>query len=354
MRCISCLFLLFVSFSIQAKPYAVTTQVTIRNGDWYPLPEREMKAAAVDSALAELTKGGLFSIVEKSTANKLGLEISLIGPAETARMTIRLDLKGQPSFVSTASISVHDMDYQGIYNAFEHIGMVAAQRLNDRTQALLIRPMSKPNKDQGNSSTPNDEALQAVYDDAQKLKRQNKYQKSRILFEQVAAASSEGSERLSALAKDELRYGLTIFEAKQSIVSMGNGDAIAISRSIRNAENLYRQILAENSNSLIRTQEAQAALDNLSVTRNALKNVLRAQTLMAANSVRMMLQEQYMMTGECPEQKDISRYISDMHTELTIKSVEKSVKGTNYSFTDDKTGNPFMLSCADQRVSVIN
>jgi len=317
-----------------------------------------MKAAAVDSALAELTRGGLFSIVEKNTMNKLVLEISLIGPAETAKMTIRLDLKGRPSYVSTASISVHDMDYQRIYNAFEHIGMVAAQRLNDKTQALLIKPMSKPvskpNKDPGNSSAPNDEALQAVYDDAQKLKRQYEYQKSRILLEQVAAASGEGSERLSALAKDELRYGLTIFEARQSIVSMGNGDAIAISRSIRNAENLYRQILAENSDSLVRTQEAQAALDNLSVTRNALKNVLRAQTMMAANSVRMMMQEQYMMSGECPDKKDISRYISDLHTELTVKSVEKSTKGTHYSFTDDKTGNPFMLSCAEQKISVIN
>jgi hypothetical protein len=353
-KCITCLFFLLLSLPVQAKPYTVTTQVTIRNGDWYPLPEEEMKAAAVDSALAELTRGGLFAIIEKGTTNKLDLEISLIGPAETAKMTIRLDLKGLPSYVSTASISVHDMDYQGIYNAFEHIGMVAAQRLNDKTQALLIQPMSKPNRDPGVSSGVNDKALQAVYDDAQKMKHQYQYQKSRILFEQVAAASGEGSERLSALARDELRYGLTIFEAKQSIVSMGNGDANAISRSIRNAENLYRQILAENSDSMLRTQEAQAALDNLSVTRNALKNVLRAQTLMAANNIRMMMQQQYMMTGECPDNEDISRYISDMRSELTIKSVEKSTKGTRYSFTDDKSGNPFMLSCADQRISVIN
>ena len=342
--------LLFIAASIQAKPFAVSTEVNIRNGDWYPLPEEDMKAAAVDTALAVLTKGGLFSIVAENELNKLRLEISLIGPAETAKLTIQVNLKDQPSFVSTASISVHDMDFQGIYNAFEHIGQVAAQRLNDKTEALVI----KPHKELNSSSAPNNKKLKAVYDKAQKLKRQYQYNKSRILFEQVAAATGEGNERLSALAKDELIYGLTVFEARQSMVSMGSGDPKKISSSIRNAENLYRQILAENSDNLMRTQEAQSALDNLSVSRNALKNVLRAQTLVAANSVRMIMQQEYMMVGECPDKKQTSNYASSMHTDVTIKSVKKMEKETLYAFTENKTGNSFTLSCADHRISVIN
>jgi len=51
----------------------------------------------------------------------------LIGQAETAKLTIYADLKDQATYVSTASIFVHDMDYQGIYNAFEPIGMVRRQ-----------------------------------------------------------------------------------------------------------------------------------------------------------------------------------------------------------------------------------
>ena len=344
------LLLLFFVSSIQAKPFAVNTEINIRNGDWYPLPEEDMKAAAVDTALAELTKGGLFSIVAENEANKLRLEISLIGPAETAKLTIQVDLKDQPSYVSTASISVHDMDFQGIYNAFEHIGQVAAQRLNDKTKALVV----KPDKEMNSRSAANNKKLKAVYDKAQKLKRQYQYNKSRILFEQVAAATGEGSERLSKLAKDELIYGLTVFEARQSMVTMGSGGPNAISSSIRNAENLYRQILAENSDNLMRTQEAQSALDNLSVSRNALKNVLRAQTLMAASSVRMMMEQEYMMMGECPDKKKTSRYASSMHTDVTIKSVKKKGKETLYVFTENKTGNSFSLSCADQRITVVN
>lgn len=344
------LLMLFFAVSIHAKPFAVSTEVSISSGDWYPLPEADMKAAAVDTALAELTKGGLFSIVAEEKSNKLLLGISLIGPAETAKLTIQVDLKGQPTYISTASISVHDMDFQGIYNAFEHIGQVAAQRLNDKTEALLIRPQ----KGSGNDDLPNDKALQSLYDKAQKLKRAYQYKQSRISFEQVAATEGRGSERLSELAKDELRYGLTVFEAKQSMVVMGSGDAKTISRSIQNAENLYRQILAENSDDLMRTQEAQSALDNLSISRNALKNVLRAQTLVTASGVRMMMQEQYMMTGECPDKNDIARYVSDMHTDITVRKVSKRSTETRYSFTEDKTGNPFSLSCANQRISLIN
>lgn len=342
--------LLFIAASIQAKPFTVSTEVKIRNGDWYPLPEEDMKAAAVDTALAELTKGGLFSIVAENEFNKLRLEISLIGPAETAKLTIQVNLKDQPSYVSTASISVHDMDFQGIYNAFEHIGQVAAQRLNDKTEALVIRP----DKELNSSSAPINKKLKAVYDKAQKLKRKYQYKQSRILFEQVAAATGEGSERLSALAKDELIYGLAVFEARQSMVAMGSGDHKTISSSIRNAENLYRQILAENGDNLMRTQEAQSALDNLSVSRNALKNVLRAQTLVAANSVRMMMQQEYMMVGECPDKKQTSNYASSMYTDVTIKSVKKKEKETLYAFTENKTGNSFTLSCANHRISVIN
>ena len=157
--------MLFFASSIQANPFAVSAEINIRNGDWYPLPEGDMKATAVDTALAELTKGGLFSIVAENKSNKLRLEISLIGPAETAKLTIQVNLKDQPSYVSTASISVHDMDFQGIYNAFEHIGLIAAQRLNDKTEALLI----KSNKSLSNKLLPNNKELQAVYDKAQSL-----------------------------------------------------------------------------------------------------------------------------------------------------------------------------------------
>lgn len=347
--------LLFLAVSVQAKPFPVSTEASIHTGDWYPLPEEDMKAAAVDTALAELTKGGLFSIVTKDGLNKLHLEISLIGPAETAKLTIRVHLKDRPSYVSTASISLHDMGYQGIYNAFEHIGRVAAQRLNNKTEALVIKARDDIKAEASKKEpSPNDKTLQALYDKAQSLKRQYRYNKSRVLFEQVAAATGEGSERLSALAKDELKYGLTVFEAKQSMVAMGGGNPAVIAASIRNAENLYRQILAENGDNLLRTQEAQSALDNLSVSRNAVNNVLRVQTLMLANSIRVMMEQEVVMAGVCPDKKQTSRFTANIHADVSINSVRKKGKEILYAFTENKTGNLFSLSCANYRVTVVN
>ncbi|PCI07053.1 MAG: hypothetical protein COB77_05570 [Gammaproteobacteria bacterium] len=115
---LACLFFILILFvpSIQAKTFVVTFEVEINTGDWFPLPEEDMKAAAVDTALAELTNSGLFTLApqsaeKKSTVNNIQLLISLIGPAEAAKLTIMVNLVGHATYISTASISVHDMDY---------------------------------------------------------------------------------------------------------------------------------------------------------------------------------------------------------------------------------------------------
>lgn len=104
----------------------------------------------------------------------------------------------------------------------------------------------------------------------------------------------------------------------------------------------------------MRTQEAQSALDNLSFSRNALKHVLRAQSLMAESSVRMMMEQEYMMMGECPDKKQTSAYASSMHTDVTIKSVKRKGRENLYAFTENNTGNSFTLSCVDHRITVLN
>ena len=382
--------------AVQSVPFEIDKEVTIRTGNWFPLPTEDMKAAAVDTALDEITKGGLFSIREKID-NKLRLEISLIGPAETAKLTIHVNIKGQPSYVSTASISVHDMDYRGIYNAFEHIGRVAAQRLNDKTRALaelrrqkekqkppvrvtrtppVIRqkPAAEPSTFPGryieNIKLPqapeqvpaervevipdvNNSNLQEMYDLAQKLKRQYQYHRARILFEKIVTVAGPENEDIGVLAKDELKYGLTVFEAKQAVVSMGSGDPAQIAGSIRHAENLYRQILAENRDSLNRTQEAQAALDNLLVSRNALKNVIHAQTMATASYLRVLLTQEVNMTGMCPDEAVVLRAASAMRSKVSLRRLRKNGSDSRYDFVEQRSGNHFTLVCDGMQFIVV-
>ena len=367
-RHLTCLIaLLIVALPATGKPFAVHTDISIRQGNWYPLSVEDMKSAATDTALAEISRGGLFRLIHddasmKKSVGLIRLEISLIGPAETAKLTIELNLPDKSTYVSTASISVRNLDHQGIYRAFEHIGKTAAQRLNDKTEALLVEPplelarapepkpepKEEPPAQPAATDTPvqtsDDPNLRAAYDQAQRLKRQYQYKKARILFEQVAAASGSGDTRLGRLARDELRYGLTVFEAQQRLVATGRlgnnpGDFF---EQLRKTENLYRQILAENVDSFTRTQEAQQSLDQILVTRNAYKNALSSMLLNKATGLRIGMLEYVQDRGDCPPRKYIEELLGGFRTTLSLEQIDiTSAQSATYIFTDKELAKIF-------------
>lgn len=358
------LALLLVTVPVLAKPFAVKTDISIRHGNWYPLPVKDMKAAATDTALATISKGSIFRIVDGATANAdtghLHLEISLIGPAETAKLTMTLNLKDKPTYISTSSISVHGLDYQGIYNAFEHIGRTAAERLNDKIQALVLEPQpilngKTPFATDNNQPQKNNPALKSIYDRAQQLKHQYRYQQARVLFEKVAVASGPGTAHLNMLARDELRYGLPIFEVKQWAISMGDGrnSPADIQNSFRNAENLLRQILAENNDNFQRTQEAQRFLDDLAVSRNAIKKALHAVALNRVHLVRRMLGNNIMLTGDCPSREETAKLLQHLESTPILKQINSTTEKTVYAFQDGQTGTEFRLACDGHGIKMI-
>jgi hypothetical protein len=75
---------------------------------------------------------------------------------------------------------------------------------------------------------------------------------------------------------------------------------------------------------------------------------------MSASSVRMMMQEQYMMSGECPSEKELSTRINRLHAEIEISNVKQGAQETRYAFTEGRTGNSLQLPCANNGIRVIN
>ncbi len=73
--------------------------------------------------------------------------------------------------------------------------------------------------------------------------------------------------------EDELRYGLPLFEAQQGLNQLGRlslpGQQGPREQALSRAENLYRQIQAENPSNVQRVTESQHALDSLIVMRGA-------------------------------------------------------------------------------------
>ncbi|MDH5179983.1 MAG: hypothetical protein OEZ39_19500 [Gammaproteobacteria bacterium] len=120
-------------------PLVVQARFTLDSGSWYPLSEEIMKSAVMDTALANLTNSGFFAFNDKvAPEGILDFRISLIGPARSIKLTITLTVPDQPSFISTASMSVKDLDYQGLYQAFEKIGKTSAQRMLDKFNAYVL------------------------------------------------------------------------------------------------------------------------------------------------------------------------------------------------------------------------
>lgn len=150
-------------------PITIQARYTFNTDNWYPLPEEAMKSATVDTALANLSNSGYFAFKDGTVATGfMDFDISLIGPAETIKLTIQLFLPDHPTFVATASMSVKQLDHQGIYQAFEELGRASALRMLDKFNAYV---MNEPEYQVVEVIRQKDnKALEALYDLAQQYK----------------------------------------------------------------------------------------------------------------------------------------------------------------------------------------
>ncbi len=356
MRLLLCLVLCFLSAASYAKPFLIITETTISNDNWYPLPVRDMKAAAADTALAELSANGRFEIKKQSNTSQqhdgnLQLDISLIGPAKIVKLTMSLHLKDKPSYVSSVSMDIHGMDYQGIYNAFEHVGREAAKRLNVKTTMT----QKNNNDDNLNNHRQGESVASAIisdYDQAQELKRQEHFHKARVLFEKVVEESSKAERRWSQMAEDELRYGLPIFEADNLLLNNTLQDPSMLMQKMEKVEHLYRQILADNTDKPQRVIEINGRLDNASISRKALANALKANALSGAIPLRLMLQEYYMSMGKWPDETEITEQIIDYAPNFSLVSYQSNKEKLELVVKDNKYGAEIQLAGSGQGVTV--
>lgn len=345
-----------------AEPIRVTHSISIRYGDWTPLPVEELRRAAGDTALSRLTDAGRLHLVQQNesgahlaNAGSLALEIALIGPAETAKLTITLYVKGSPTLVSTASISVHALDHAGIYDALEHVGERAADRLAAKLDLLQNAQLMDGIRPDRRSDDP---ARRRTYDEAQTAKRMGRYNEARLSFEAVVASGSSPEDTLRQLAEDELRYGLPVFEAQQAFNILGRlslpGQRSRREQALSRAENLFRQIQAENPSNVQRVTEAQRALDSLIVARGALANAMRAAMLSRVSSLRFAMMEFSMMEGDCPDRKRITDLVSRMNVRVTLDQiVPEGDRGKRYRFSEPDSRTRVELLCSDAGIQIV-
>jgi tetratricopeptide (TPR) repeat protein len=350
-------------------PIEVEASIAIRTGDWMPLPREEMRRAAADTALSRLTDAGRLSLAKspsgRASGRELGtlaLDIALIGPAETAKLTMTLDVAGSATLVSTASISVHGLDHGGIYDAFEHVGEQAADRL---VAKLNLLEAARQGRGIRADARVDDPERRKTYEAAQIAKREGRYAEAQSAFEAVAASASDPDDPLRRLAEDELRYGLLVFEAQQALNTVGRvglsgsaahsqaGRDASREAALTRAENLYRQIQAENPYDVQRVTEAQRNLDSLLVARGALANAQRAMTLSRLQPLRMTLMEFIMSEGECPDERRVRSLVSQMNLRVEILQVTRhGDRGQRYRVADAGSRLQIDLLCDESSVEI--
>lgn len=151
------LFILYASIqhiaSASVIPVAVSSE--IKNDSWFPLPLNQMKEAAVDTALTRISETGNFAFLFKSKNNPqkktgtLKLKVTLVEPAESAKITIKLSLPNQGgTFVSSSSVSLSNMDHKAIFNAFETLGREGAEQIFIATEDLSLNSNVSKNEDE--------------------------------------------------------------------------------------------------------------------------------------------------------------------------------------------------------------
>lgn len=307
MKTIILTFFLFHPIMMVASPYNIATTTTIENGNWYPLTEKEMKAAAIDTALAELTSAGLYSLDEATDRERDGRlhnELTLIGNAHIVKLTMKLDISDKVSFVSTVSMDITNLDYQGIYKAFEYVGGEAAKQLNARVS--LFESTSKVN------NKGLDKQLLVDFNRAQELKRQMKILQARALFEKVSDSNQTVNRELSAMAADELKYSLPMFEAQNLLLQQSMQPPDVIKQNMERVGYIYRQVLADNMDDPQRIIEVQRLLDQLQISNNALARMVQAAVMNLAAPIKIALMEYYAMEGRWPDKDAFEELLSSM------------------------------------------
>lgn len=125
-----------------AKVFPLVVKSSFTNDLWYPLPVEQMKAAAIDTALTKISATKKFAFlyetnVDSKNPGALDLAVTLVEPAESAKLTIKLNLpNNKGSFISSSSVSLSHKNYKQIFEALQELGNAAADQLNLSTSEI--------------------------------------------------------------------------------------------------------------------------------------------------------------------------------------------------------------------------
>ena len=307
----------------------VVLATSFENESWFPLMKKEMERSMVDTALQELTGANLIELTDEGDvmAGRLEIEGALVERAETGKVTITFKAHKVASLVTTASVSLHAMNHDGIFRAMSGVGREAGKKMRDRLLAVIppdkadIALVQMLGKDWDNRTTGD------LYGKADDLKRAKRFDEAKEIFKVVAQRKDRGSQQWKRLADDELDFGLPMFEANQELIA-----AAEYRRQVDldKIEKLYRRVLDKNKANEARVAEAQRGLDTVQQLRSAMGIVDPSEIKSHVRALQVAMVSQFMEVGQAPS----------LFANADVNNFKVDVKFNDYSFeiANKKTG----------------
>jgi hypothetical protein len=331
MLLLSCLFLSPITSTFARTAKKVTIHSEFRNKNWFPLTKKEMKLAAVDTALEELTRSDLIEIVTSSPEGSIKLDIVLVEKAATGKITITFKAKGVSSIVTTASISLDKLKGDQIYSALEKMGRKAGIKM--KSQLIKVIPTDEVDKslDKLIGKDWDNIKTEKLFNKAQELKRSHQFKESKRLFLMITKRTDKGSQQWNRLSQDELIFRLPLFHANY-LVTEASTKRKQI--PLDTVQKIYNQMLIDNKSDELRITKIQEAIDNVTMMKSMLGKAYQQALHSYIRNIQISIFMGYAETGKVPSYKELERYLG---------SILRSVEILEYKVIDTEKKFSFII-----------
>jgi len=167
-----------------------------------------------------------------------------------------------------------------------------------------------------------DDAVTArtFYDEAQSLKRDNRLEAARTSFQRATEVARPEDATWADLAREELRYGLPLYEARQLTRQLAiAGDFPGRRQMLSRIDAIHRQLLADNSDRPERIAEIERMRDELALARQSVSSAEQSSIDGMLNQLRHRIHRYYLSQRQWPDWPFLEKELAEALRQAGLK-----------------------------------
>lgn len=151
-----------------------------------------------------------------------------------------------------------------------------------------------------------------LYDDAQSLKRAHRLDAARTSFQRVSELAGPEDAIWAGLAREELRFGLPLHEARLLAVQLATaGDFPGRRQLLSRIDAIHRQLLADNSDRPERIAEIERLRDELALIRQSVRSAEQSSLDAMLDQLRHRIHRHYMSQRQWPDWPTLEKELTE-------------------------------------------